>query len=1086
MDGVTHCDLTIPNILGANSGTGTKQDIEWLIDNYCNNLQASNTHVLVANIDYNTDFTEELLLFGELMEVIDAHANLSGVQVNTANGTSYEQGHYFGVSAYLIFKLLKMISLNKDAIPCTQFLGERLDNYFNSQISSQAYQQALSTHYSSPANQSLDGEYVDITVQPEVFTQSTAYTDITLVNSASQGVEFLMGLTNPTDINILKRNMILKHFFSQQEQLLNTDNSVNFAFIDNLKAKLHSSLYNNQTIHEDQQLEVRCLLAGLNYNQRSSLIEYCFTKMNSSAATGTNRAPYAEIVISALEIAPPSQYVQLRSLISQNNYAYYNQLANHFASNSFYANSNSAFASWVVNGLTSQKARSIRVIDIYARNANQTIQDNFDATQSASANGVSYVPLIPMTILQGMSDPSVTSSYSAGSNTYTFTIDFGTETTVTASPFELVQVEVMQNFNNTYVVRPDNGEPLKQGDIFLIPASTLHYIIKQNDLAVYNVGLKYMLEAAFIIGTGGTGLGILALEVTVMSTQLVIEDNMGDIQYMEEGPQKNMILGFRDYADYIVAGAGIYQMTLNGVQRSPFLIKEQVGNDLKFTFRHDEKGMVLSRLDEAGELSANITKIRGILNSMDDVTDVGLVSVKKHLEAFEMDSRFLKISQNTGAHKVHFSPISKKANFHYIIDEYNPTQFTPKHLFDVQFIANDTKARLTDIQWLAPTYTGDVVLVSRMKNMNYKPQGETEYVDGRLDVVKTNTGQLYVRIPPFDALLSKLRGKFDGHSNLMAWLDEIPENNMDLLKELDELPSSSYANLDSDIGSTSSLKLEFSTNQNLFEAWEVLYTSNVSVEISWLEQIQGWLDLGVVSTKTQNKINFIAPNGTTFAKIENDLLHFTYGGFGGDITVSSNKVTTVLGKFKENFNDPNSFGTWVFLQKNGGLADGIISRVVNTTPPLNSIAFLDLPEVQYNALLNSHIRDEIEASPLFDGNMNNLALITDQNPWGSDLQNLIQFTILPNASEAEIIILLNNGRNNGNEVFWNSYNLPFLEAAFQRGDEIRLVSDPAIYQPDILNGGSYKRELDEITKVGGLAESYGYSYVSSKKSFIKN
>ncbi len=903
--GVTRCDLAITNISGANTANGTKQEIEWLIDNYCNNLQANSTHVLVANIDYNTDFTEELILLGELMEVIDAHANLSGVQVNTANGTSYEQGHYFGVSAYLIFKLLKMINLNKDAIPCTQFLGERLDDYFNAQLSSQAYQQALATHYSSPINQALEGEYLNIKVQPQVFTQSTSYTDITLVNSASQGVEFLMGLTDPIDINILKRNMILKHFFSQQEQLLNTDNSVNFTFIDNLKAKLHSALYSNQTINEDQRLEVRCLLAGLNYNQRSSLIDYCFSQMNSPTATGTNRAPYAEIVLGALEIAPPSQYSQLRTLISANGYSYYNQLANLVTPNKLYENSSAAFATWVVNGLTSQKSRAIRVIDSYARDKNQAIQSSFDPNLSSSTNGVQYVPLIPMSILQGMSDPTVTSSYSAGSNTYTFEIDQGTETTVTATPFELIQVEVIENFNNSYVVRPDNGQPLKQGDKFLIPASTLHNIIQQNELAVYNVGLKYMLEAAFIVGTGGTGLGILALEVTVMGTQLVIEDNMGDIQYMPESPTKNMILGFRDYADYIVVGAGLSHMMLNGVQRSPFIIKEQVGNDFKFTFKNEEKGMALSRLDEAGELSANITKIRGILNTMDDVTDAGLVTVKKHLEAFELDTRFLQITRNTGAHKVHFSPISKKPYFHYIANEYNPTAFTPKDLFSVEFIANNSKARLTNIQWLSASYSGDVVLVSRMKNTNYQPPGESQFVNGRLEVVKTNTGQLYVRIPEFDVLLSSLRDKFDGHSNLLAWLDEIPEAKINLLKELDQLPSSSYASLDGDIGDVSLLKGTFASDVSLVKSWDLLSDhQRLRRHEGYLNSVK--IDFSSVGYSLTDVINHGNHAVTLASEVALDNNSTVSGIFNGLIT--QNKMTYVEASslFRYTYYDPSS------------------------------------------------------------------------------------------------------------------------------------------------------------------------------------
>jgi hypothetical protein len=312
-------------------------------------------------------------------------------------------------------------------------------------------------------------------------------------------------------------------------------------------------------------------------------------------------------------------------------------------------------------------------------------------------------------------------------------------------------------------------------------------------------------------------------------------------------------------------------------------------------------------------------------------------------------------------------------------------------------------------------------------------------------------------------------------------LDEIPDTKISLLQKLDGLPSSSYSSLDGDIGNVSTLKAEFAANENLLEAWEVLYISNVSGEINWLEQIQGWLDLGVTSSKTQNTINFLTPNGIEFAKIENDLLIFSYSGFGGDIAVNPNKVTTVLGKFREDFSDPNSFGTWVFLQKNGGLPDGVISRVVNITPPTNSIAFLDLPEAQYNALLNSHIRNEIETSPLFDGNMNNLALITNQNPWSNDIVNLIQSDILPSASLSEINSLVDIGRNNGNTAFWNTYNLPFLEAAFQRGDNIRLVSNNALGSPT--RSGSYQLELEEIEDV--LMQQYGYQFNSTTKTYEK-
>ena len=70
---------------------------------------------------------------------------------------------------------------------------------------------------------------------------------------------------------------------------------------------------------------------------------------------------------------------------------------------------------------------------------------------------------------------------------------------------------------------------------------------------------------------------------------------------------------------------------------------------------------------------------------------------------------------------------------------------------------------------------------------------------------------------------------------------------------------------------------------------------------------------------------------------------------------------------------------------------------------------------------------------------------------------------------------------NGKEVFWTSYNKPFLEEAFQRGDDIRLFSDPQVFQ----GPGFYGRELEEITKFGGLADTYGYAYDASIATYIK-
>lgn len=99
----------------------------------------------------------------------------------------------------------------------------------------------------------------------------------------------------------------------------------------------------------------------------------------------------------------------------------------------------------------------------------------------------------------------------------------------------------------------------------------------------------------------------------------------------------------------------------------------------------------------------------------------------------------------------------------------------------------------------------------------------------------------------------------------------------------------------------------------------------------------------------------------------------------------------------------------------------------------------------------------------------------------NDIENLIQSNILPSTSLRDIEIILNNGRNAGTADFWINYNLPFLEAAFQRGDNIRLVSDPS--PSSGTRTGSYANELDEIDNI--LLQQFGYTYNQQNKTYEK-
>ncbi|WP_437822903.1 hypothetical protein [Tenacibaculum mesophilum] len=320
--------------------------------------------------------------------------------------------------------------------------------------------------------------------------------------------------------------------------------------------------------------------------------------------------------------------------------------------------------------------------------------------------------------------------------------------------------------------------------------------------------------------------------------------------------------------------------------------------------------------------------------------------------------------------------------------------------------------------------------------------------------------------------------ELDGHFGLVNEGDGVLAS----LKGKLKLSEAQWKKFETDFKNNTTALKKFEENPKLAKSWEVLLTSTRRSDLKWVDQMDKWLDLGVQSEVIDNIIHFTAPNGFKFAKIKGNKLYYNYDGFGGDILVTPDKVTTVLGKFF----DPPKFGTSVYLDKTKtGLENGIISRVVNKRPPNNSIAFLDLPEDQYNSLLNGHIKDNILSSPLFKGDQSKLDLIDGLDPWSDQVKDIISNKILPNASKDESLSILKKGINDGNEAFWHTYNKIFLEKAFQRGDDIRLVSDPKIYQPDPVKGGSYKRELDAITGSEGLAKKYGYYYDNATKTYYK-
>lgn len=220
---------------------------------------------------------------------------------------------------------------------------------------------------------------------------------------------------------------------------------------------------------------------------------------------------------------------------------------------------------------------------------------------------------------------------------------------------------------------------------------------------------------------------------------------------------------------------------------------------------------------------------------------------------------------------------------------------------------------------------------------------------------------------------------------------------------------------------------------------------------------------------------FVDADGRVIAEIDGGQLKFKYGGFGGDVVITPGKVTTVLGKFAETWTDPNSFGTRQFLGTNAkpvvkGFPDGSFSRGAGKADP-DGMNFLDIPEPQYNALINKGIGE------VLDGVLGTSSGLDFGSKNMAEVKSMIQ-KAHPSLTDAELKLVMDQGLNKGNNYFWDEYNLPFLEQSFIRGDDVRLVSDPKKHAT-----GTYKRELDAIE--GSFKDKYGYEYDASTKTYRK-
>ena len=201
---------------------------------------------------------------------------------------------------------------------------------------------------------------------------------------------------------------------------------------------------------------------------------------------------------------------------------------------------------------------------------------------------------------------------------------------------------------------------------------------------------------------------------------------------------------------------------------------------------------------------------------------------------------------------------------------------------------------------------------------------------------------------------------------------------------------------------------------------------------------------GLNAVEEGNVIKLFNSKKALVAEISNNRLVFKYEGWGRDIITNSEKTTTCIAKFDDLLDAPGS--KWI---KND-LPEGSFGRGAENKGGIN---ILDVDDATY--------------LKLSDEAVNNLKKTGNNTPTKNQIE-----------TEA-------------NEIFWNRYNLPFLEQAFARGDDIRLLSEPSTL---FTSTGFYQREIEVIkqgwTKADGtfvqpLKTKYNYKFNDLTKTYEK-
>jgi hypothetical protein len=183
------------------------------------------------------------------------------------------------------------------------------------------------------------------------------------------------------------------------------------------------------------------------------------------------------------------------------------------------------------------------------------------------------------------------------------------------------------------------------------------------------------------------------------------------------------------------------------------------------------------------------------------------------------------------------------------------------------------------------------------------------------------------------------------------------------------------------------------------------------------------------------------------AIIRDNKLYFKYDGYGGYLEMTEDITTTVLGKWEDLLGGE---GTKTFIDWENGLPEGCFTRGQDNP---NGMSFLDIPNDEYQALLTKNIEKYLKEGKL----------------------------------KEEAIEL---SKRDGNEEFWETHNYPFLEAAFKRGDKIKLVANKDYYKNASEKvGGFFKREIEAIEEgyknAPPLMEKYGYAYDPKTFTYFK-